>query len=71
MDKYQTWIGSGFEGGGTLFVPGVEYVTGRINNVGMEEEYHDFQILNIRMGLGIGAGFGAVACFVFDCMNLW
>jgi hypothetical protein len=71
MNEYITWIGTGVEGGGTLFVPGVEYVAGGLFNLGMLEEYHDFQILNIRMGLGLGAGVGAVACFVFNCLNLW
>lgn len=71
MDKYQTWIGTGIEGGGTIVIPGVEYVGGNLMNLGMYRENHDFQILNIRMGLGMGGGVGMVACFVFNCLNLW
>jgi hypothetical protein len=71
MDKYHTWIGVGLEGGGTLFVPGIEYVGGRLYNLGLLEDQYDFQILNIRMGLGLGAGGGVVACMIFNCLNLW
>lgn len=70
MDKYETWIGVGIKGGGTLFVVGLEYLSGTIRNLGMLTEHNDFQVLGPRFGLGLGGGAGVVACMVFHCLNI-
>lgn len=71
MDKYSSWIGVGFKGGGILGIGGVDYVSGTLRNLGFLSEHHDFQIGSGRFGLGLGASVGAVACIVYNCANLW
>lgn len=71
INPYESWIGIGIEGGGTVVIPGIEYVGGRLRNLGMWYDNADFQILKIRMGLGIGGGVGMAAFFLFNCLNLW
>lgn len=71
LNKYGTWFGYGIKAGGTLFITGTEVLSGRLFNFGSPSEDHQFTMLSIRMGLGIGGGFGYVGCFVFNCLNLW
>jgi hypothetical protein len=70
FNAYQAWLGLGYKGGGTLFIPGIETIGGTLRNFGMMEEHHDFSILNVRIGIGLGASVGVCACLVFDCLNL-
>ncbi len=71
MDKYNSWVGLGFKGGGFTAITGFEYVTGTLRNVGLMSEHHDFQILNVRGGIGLGGSVGAIFCAVYNCPNLW
>jgi len=71
LDKYSCWFGVGFKGGGSLFVPGMEYMSCTMRNLGVPMEHHDFQILSIRLGLGLGASVGAIACLIYNCGNLY
>ncbi|MEP6924412.1 MAG: hypothetical protein ABI954_08090 [Pyrinomonadaceae bacterium] len=71
MDNYSSWIGFGFKGGGILGIGGVDYLSGTMRNVGFLSEHHDFQVLSARLGLGLGGSVGAVACFVYNCSNLY
>ena len=71
MNKHSSWFGYGIKVGGTLFVAGTETVTGRVFNVGTPSEDHQFSMLSIRAGLGLGAGVGLVGCFIYNCLNLW
>lgn len=71
MDKYSSWIGVGFKGGGILGIGGVDYVSGTLRNLGFLSEHHDFQIGSGRFGLGLGASVGAVACIVYNWVDDW
>jgi hypothetical protein len=71
FDKYSTWFGLGYKGGGILVAAGMEYLSCTMRNVGMPSEHHDFQILSARVGLGLGGSVGAVACLIYNCSNLY
>ena len=71
MDKYSSWIGLGFKGGGILGIGGVDYLSGTLRNIGFLSEHHDFHIASGRFGLGLGGSVGVVACIVYHCHNLY
>ncbi|MEK7725394.1 MAG: hypothetical protein AAB336_13660 [Acidobacteriota bacterium] len=71
MNKYNSWVGLGFKGGGFTAIAGFDYVSGTLRNVGLMSEHHDFHILNVRGGIGLGGSVGAIFCAVYNCPNLW
>ena len=67
---YDRWIGVGVKGGGTVVVAGMEYLTGKVFNLGDLSVGNNFQMLSVRLGVGLGGGVGAVVCLVFNCLNI-
>ena len=70
FDKYSTWFGLGFKGGGILIIGGAEYLSCTMRNLGNPNEHHDLQILSARAGLGLGGSVGMIACLIYNCSNL-
>ncbi len=69
MDKYNSWFGYGVKTGATLFVAGVEGMSGHLFNVA-DFSASKYRMLSARVGLGLGGGTGLCAVFVFNTPNL-
>ena len=70
MSSYESWIGLGVKGGGTLGFVGMETLEGVASNLGYPKHSHSLNVSSIRLGLGLGGGAGFVAIVVFKCGNL-
>jgi hypothetical protein len=70
MNWYETWFGYGIKTGGTLIIAGAEGVSGQLFNLG-DHTSSRFAMMSARIGLGLGAGTGLCAVFVFNAISLW
>lgn len=74
MNKYrreQAWWGLGVKGGGQLIVGGLELLEAGVINAENSMAKNQFQILNLKLGPGLGGSAGLCAVFLFNCPNLW
>jgi len=70
MDLYESWLGIGVKGGGTLALVGAETLFGEVTNLGFVQDRHTITISSIRVGAGLGGGAGFVVIIVYNCANL-
>lgn len=70
MGKYDSWFGYGIKTGATLVVAGVEGMTGHLWNLG-DLTCAGYNMMSVRVGLGLGGGTGLCAVFVYNTPNLW
>lgn len=69
--REQAWWGLGVKGGGHVFVVGMELLEAGVINANDTNAKNQFQILNVKLGLGLGGSAGMCAVFLFNCPNLW
>lgn len=69
--REQAWWGLGAKGGGHLFVAGLELLEGAVINAENTTAKNEFQVLSVRLGLGLGGSAGMCAVFLFNCPNVW
>lgn len=70
--REQAWWGIGVKGGGTLFVAGAELIEAGVINAENTSAKNQFQILSMRIGLGLGGSAGLCAVFLFNVPgSLW
>lgn len=66
----RTWWGYGYKYGGFLIAAGMETMDGYIYNSKSLAWSEKFTMTNVRLGLGLGGGLGAVAILAFNAPSL-
>lgn len=70
IDFNKTWWGFGYKYGGFLVAAGMETTEGFIYNSKSLSWCEKFTLTNVRLGLGLGGGIGAVAVLAFNAPSL-
>ncbi len=72
MKLEETWLGFGVKPGGHLFLAGIDSINGMVWNLRNPQRiYHQYSLINVRLGPGLGGGADLVIALAFNTKSMY